>query len=484
MPFVTTPEGAAAGGSIRQLPVRWALAALSLSMLLSSLGISIVNIALPTLANVFGAPFQHVQWVVLAYLLTITTLVVSVGRLGDIVGRRRLLLAGILVFTVGSALGAVAPTLALLIAARAVQGLGAAVMMALTMAFVGEIVPKNRTGNVMGLLGTMSAAGTALGPSLGGMLIAFGGWHMIFVVIVPLGGLALLLAWRALPADRAVVQTERKGFDVPGTLLLALTLAAYTVAMTFGRGSFGVFQLALLSVSVCGVGLFLYVESNAASPLLRPAMLRNPVLGARLAMSVLVSTVLMATLVVGPFYLSSALGLDAASVGLVVSAGPVAVVLTGVPAGRAVDRFGAGRITVAGLFTIATGCAALSILPETLGIAGYLVPILTVTIGYALFQTANNTAIMADVVPDRRGVVSGMLTLSRNLGLVTGTSVLGAVFAVASTATDIMAASPEAVATGMRTTFAVAAGLAVVAILCAFGRRALANRSTQGNAAL
>ena len=110
MPFVTTPEGAAAGGSIRQLPVRWALAALSLSMLLSSLGISIVNIALPTLANVFGAPFQHVQWVVLAYLLTITTLVVSVGRLGDIVGRRRLLLAGILVFTVGSALGAVAPS--------------------------------------------------------------------------------------------------------------------------------------------------------------------------------------------------------------------------------------------------------------------------------------------------------------------------------------------------------------------------------------
>ena len=121
---------------------RWALAGLSLSMLLSSLGTSIANVALPTLAQAFDASFQDVQWIVLAYLLAITTLIVSVGRLGDIIGRRRLLLAGIVLFTVASLLCGAAPTLWLLIAARAAQGLGAAIMMALAMAFVGETVPK------------------------------------------------------------------------------------------------------------------------------------------------------------------------------------------------------------------------------------------------------------------------------------------------------------------------------------------------------
>ena len=155
---------------------RWALASLSLAMLLSSLGTSIANVGLPTLAQAFNASFQDVQWVVLSYLVAITTLIVSVGRLGDVIGRRRLLLSGITLFTGASLLSAAAPSLVLLIAARAVQGLGAAVMMALTMAFVGDIVAKSRTGSVMGLLGTMSATGTALGPALGGSLIAACGW--------------------------------------------------------------------------------------------------------------------------------------------------------------------------------------------------------------------------------------------------------------------------------------------------------------------
>src|SRR5262249_14909038 len=149
--------------------VRGALAGLSLAMLLSSLSTSIANVALPSLARAFAAPFQDVQWVVLAYLLAVTTVIVSVGCLGDIIGRRRLLLAGLLVFTFASVLCAAAPTLWWLITARAAQGLGAAVMMALTMAFVGETVAKEQTGSAMGLLGTMSAIGTALGPSLGGV---------------------------------------------------------------------------------------------------------------------------------------------------------------------------------------------------------------------------------------------------------------------------------------------------------------------------
>ena len=398
-------------------------------MLLSSLGTSIANVGLPTFAQAFDASFQEVQWIVLAYLLAITTLIVSVGRLGDITGRRRLLLAGIFLFTLASVLCGVAPTLWLLIAARAAQGLGAAIMMALTMALVGETVPKERTGSAMGLLGTMSAIGTALGPSLGGVLIAGFGWPALFLINVPLGILTFLLAHRFLPLDRREPQADRAGFDHVGTLLLALTLAAYALAMTIGRGSFGRFNMALLLAAVSGVGLFVLAESRAASPLIRLAMFRNPVLSAGFAMSTLVTTVVMATLVVGPFYLSGALALDAARVGLVMSSGPIVAALTGAPAGRIVDRFGAHRMSIVGLVGMAVGTSILPMLPTRFGVPGYIAPLVVITAGYALFQAANNTAVMTNIRPDQRGVISGMLNLSRNLGLITGASAMGAVFA-------------------------------------------------------
>ena len=464
-------------------------------MLLSSLGTSIANVGLPTLAEAFNASFQEVQWVVLAYLLAITTLIVSAGRLGDIIGRRRLLLTGIGLFTVASSLSGVAPTLWLLIVARAAQGLGAAIMMALTMAFVGETVPKAKTGSAMGLLGTMSAIGTALGPSLGGVLIAGLGWRAIFLVNLPLGILTFFLAYRHLPADRREPKTDRAGFDHVGTLLLALTLAAYALAVTIhhndGRGNFGSLNMALLLAAAFGVGLFVLAEARVKSPLIRLAMFRDPVLSASLATSALVSTVMMATLVVGPFYLSRALGLDTAMVGLVLSVGPLVVALTGVPAGRIADRFGAQRITIVGLTSMAAGAFILSMLPATLGIVGYIAPIVVITAGYALFQTGNNTAVMTDIRPDQRGVISGMLNLSRNLGLITGASVMGAVFAFAAATVDvamadITTARPEAVATGMRITFAVAAILIVAALAIAVEiyRRSLRNRTLAPEAKL
>ncbi|MEI6724903.1 MAG: MFS transporter [Actinomycetes bacterium] len=466
-------EEAVTGSAIRAPSVWWILASLSLSMLLSALGTSIANVALPTLAHAFTASFQEVQWVVLAYLLAITTLIVSVGRLGDITGRRRLLLAGLLLFTGASFLCGVAPTLWMLIAARAAQGLGAAIMMALTLAFVGETVSREKIGSAMGLLGTMSAIGTALGPSLGGVLIAGLGWRAIFFVNLPLGVLAFVLAYRYLPADRRAPKAERAGFDNVGTLLLALTLAAYALAMTIGHGRFGPLNVALLMAALVGIGLFVSTEARATSPLIRLTMFRNRVLSAGLAMSALVSTVMMATLVVGPFYLSRAFGLDAALVGIVMSVGPLVAALTGVPAGRIVDRLGAHLMTVVGLVGMTVGSSALFVIPARFGIPGYVAPLVVITAGYALFQAANNSAVMTDSPPDQRGVTAGVLNLSRNLGLITGASVMGAVFALASRATDITTARPEAVAAGMRITFSVAAGLIVVALIIAVGSRGL-----------
>ncbi len=445
-------------------------------MLLSSLGTSIANVGLPTLAQAFTATFQDVQWVVLAYLLAITTLIVSVGRLGDLTGRRRLLLTGIFLFTAASVLCGFSPTLWLLIAARSVQGLGAAVMMALTMAFVGDTVPKAKTGSAMGVLGTMSAIGTTLGPSLGGALISGLGWRAMFLVNVPLGIGAFFLARRYLPVDRHVPKTDRAAFDYRGTLVLALTLAVYALAMTMGRGRFGSLNLALLLAAALGIGLFVLAEVKAASPLIQLELFRDPARSASLAMSTLVATVMMATLVVGPFYLSRTLGLNAASVGLALSVGPLLAALTSVPAGRIADRFGAQRMTIVGLSSMATGAFLLFLLPTSIGLTGYIAPIVVITVGYALFQTANNTAVMTDIQASQRGVISGLLNLSRNLGLITGASVMGAVFALASATTDITTARPEAIAHGMRITFAVAAILIVGALAIAVGSRAHARR--------
>src|SRR3954469_15548065 len=397
-PIIAGPDAAGAEIAERTRSARWVLAGLSLSMLLSSLSTSIANVGLPTLAQAFTASFQQVQWVVLAYLLAITTLIVSVGRLGDITGHRRLLLlAGIVLFTAVSILCGAASTLWLLIAARAMQGLGAAIMMALAMAFVGETVPKATTGSAMGLLGTMSAVGTALGPSLGGALISGFGWRAIFLVMVPLGALSFVLAYGTLPDDRRRTTAERPGFDPAGTMLLTLTLAAYALAMTVGRGHFGLLNMALLAAAVLGAGLFVLAEARVTSPLIRLALFCDAVLREGLATSILVSTVMMTTLVVGPFYLSRVLWLDAAFVGLVMSAGPFVAALAGVPAGRIVDRFSAERVTIAGLTGMAAGSFILSVMPAKFGIAGYVAPSVVITAGYALFQAANNTAVMRDV---------------------------------------------------------------------------------------
>lgn len=450
--------------------VRGGLVGLSLAMVLSSLGTSVASVALPTLASAFTASFHAVQWVVLAYLLAITTLIVSAGRLGDLVGRRRVLLAGIAVFTAASVVCGIAPTLGLLIAARAVQGVGAAIMMALTIALVGEAVPKARTGAAMGLLGTVSAIGTALGPSLGGVLIGGPGWRAIFLVNVPLGMAALVVVHRYLRADPPAPPTRAR-LDVTGTLVLVATLAACALAMTIGHGRFGLVNLALLGAAGLGAVGFVRAEARAKSPLIPLAMVRQPILRAGLVMSGLVATVMMTTLVVGPFYLGHGLGLDTAVVGLTMSAGPVVSAVTGVPAGRAVDRLGAQRMTVIGLLVLVTGCVLLAMLPPATGVAGYLAALVVTTVGYALFQAANNTAVMSEVLRDQRGVVSGLLNLSRNLGLITGASVMAAMFAFASATSAVTTTRPDAIATGTRITFATAALLGLVALVCMRRRR-------------
>ncbi|MDI1224775.1 MULTISPECIES: MFS transporter [Acinetobacter] len=379
---------------------------LGLSMLLASLGTSIVNIALPTLAEVFLLPFIQVQVVVIGYLISLTITVVIAGRLGDRYGCKSMLIVGLIIFSLASLLCSVAPSLWILVAARSFQGIGAAFLMTLAMALTRQTVSKSQLGRAMGMLGTISALGTALGPVLGGFLLVVSGWQSIFGLQFILAGIAIILARVLLPNDYIKKQ-------IP-----ALTS--------------------------------LQIDQN-----ITPNLMVNS----------LVAAVMMTTLVIGPFYLSLGLNLDQIQVGLIMGIGPVVAILSGIPSGRLVDRWGSRYIVITGLIFLIIGSSMLAILPKLMGLSGYIMPIIILTSGYQLFQAANNTMTLADVPKARQGMVSGLLSLSRNMGLIIGASVMGAIFSFGVGTNQLTQATALAIIDGMQLTFICAGALMVVGLL-------------------
>ncbi|MCS3460724.1 MFS transporter [Aeromonas sp. BIGb0445] len=402
---------------------RAGLLALGLATLLPMLAGSMANMVLPALGQVFAVPFASVQWVLVAYLLGITCLTVVAGRLGDRFGRRRLLLWGMVLFSLASLLCALAPTIGWLIAARVLQGAGAACMLSLALAMVGQLVPPARRGWSMGLLGTLSACGTALGPSFGGLLIDGLGWQAPFLLLVPLSLLALGCARLGLPRDGSSPQKER--MNLASLSLLVAALLCYGLALTSG----GTLALGLWAGALLVTTLFIRRERLDSSPLLPLVLLATPRLRGGLLASALVASVMVLTLLIGPFYLRGVFDLDMATVGLMISGGPLLAALTGMPAGWLVDRLGARQVVRLGLAVMGTAALGLAGAAGQFGTLGYLLPILLLTVGYALFQTANNSAVVGEASEQTRGAVAGLLTLSRNLGQLTGVAGLGGLFA-------------------------------------------------------
>jgi MFS family permease len=402
---------------------RAGLLALGLATLLPMLAGSMANMVLPALGQVFAVPFASVQWVLVAYLLGITCLTVVAGRLGDRFGRRRLLLWGMGLFALASLLCALAPTIGWLIAARVLQGAGAACMLSLALAMVGQLVPPARRGWSMGLLGTLSACGTALGPSFGGLLIDGLGWQAPFLLLVPLSLLALGCARLGLPRDGSSPQKER--MNLASLSLLVAALLCYGLALTLG----GPLALWWGAGALLVTALFIRRERLDSSPLLPLVLLATPRLRGGLLASALVASVMVLTLLIGPFYLRGVFDLDMATVGLMISGGPLLAALTGMPAGWLVDRLGARQVVRLGLAVMGTAALGLAGAAGQFGPLGYLLPILLLTAGYALFQTANNSAVVGEASEQTRGAVAGLLTLSRNLGQLTGVAGLGGLFA-------------------------------------------------------
>lgn len=441
------------------------VAPLAAVMVVAALGTSLVNVVLPAVADEFDVAMPSVQWVTLAFLLSSTVLIVPMGRWADTLGRARVLRLGLGVFVLASLLASVAPSLGVLIAARAVQGAGAAAMLSLPVALVRETVAKDHMGRAMGMIGSSMATGMALGPALGGVLAASSlGWHGTVFLLVPLGVAAWLLL-RKLPAAR-VAAPQRKSLDVAGLSLLATVLAGYAVALTLTPGGW-LGTAGLLLVVVLGLFAWVRVEKRAAAPLVDLGKLRELGIFGGLAMNFCGSLIMMTFTIIPPFYLTLGLGLDMGWMGLAMAVGPVAAILTGVPAGRWVDRWGARRMTAVGLAAMTAAALGFAVLVPLWGVAGFLVAAVVLTPGNQMFMAGNNTAIMSRAGAEQQGAVSGMLTLARNLGFITATAVMALVFNLAVDSAD----GPAGATLGMAASFGLAAIVGVLAVSLAGSRR-------------
>jgi len=403
------------------------MAAVAMGIFLATIDGSIVNVALPTLVRTFDTEFAIVQWVVLAYLLSVTTLLLSIGRLADMIGKKRLYASGLVVFTAGSVLCGLAFSIYSLIAFRVVQSVGAAMIMALGPAIITETFPASERGKALGISGMMVSLGVITGPTLGGLILQSLSWHWIFFVNLPVGILGLFLVLRFVPATRPA---GGQRFDLPGAAALFLCLSTFLFGLTLGqRSGFGQLPVqALLAAAAGFLFLFITIERKASHPMIDLSLFQNGLFSINLITGFLTFVSSAGVLMLMPFYLENMLGYSPRSVGLLLAVLPIALGITAPIAGSLSDRFGTRPLAAIGLAVLVVGFLAVSTLSLDTTPLGYILRFLPIGIGAGLFQSPNNSAVMGAAPRNRLGIASGLLALTRTLGQVTGIAILGALW--------------------------------------------------------
>lgn len=411
---------------------------------MGQLDASIVTLALPRLSQELHASVGVVEWVALTYLLVLVATVATLGRLADAVGRKLLYVYGFAVFTAGSALCGLAPTLAILIAARALQAVGAAMLQANSVALITEAMPPRLLGRGIGVQGTAQALGLALGPAVGGALLALGGWRLIFLINLPAGVIGLTLGWFLLPRSRSRrALGERDRF---GAVLLGFAVAGPLLYLSLaGRAGYvdPPLLVALIGGSVAAV-TFVRRERRLADPLIDLSLLRRPALSTGLSSGLVSYLVLFGTLVVVPYFLSAE-HVNAALVGLQLAVLPVAIGISAPIAGRLTDRLSARPLTVGGLLLTGAGLIEIACSQGTIGL---LVGLALAGLGLGAFTPANNATIMSASPTGHAGVVGGLLNMTRGIGTALGVAIASALYITASGATSA-SASPANAANGL-----------------------------------
>jgi EmrB/QacA subfamily drug resistance transporter len=400
------------------------LAAIMLGSIMGPIDASIVNVVLPTITQSFSVGISTAQWVPMIYLLTISSLLLFYGRLGDILGYKKVYLSGLAGFVIASGLCGLSPAIHWLITFRAIQGLAAGMMMAVPYAIITASFPPTERGKVLGINAISISAGLAIGPSLGGLITSVLGWRFVFLINIPIGIAGLLWGRHVIP--------ELKGqlgkIDIPGMATAFISL--FSILLFVNRfQSLGLSYttgIMLLVAVLAGIG-FLLIESRVTQPMLNLSLFRNVTFSLANVSALLNFMSQYVMVFLTPFYLQRVLHYAPNNVGLIMTSSPLAVMVVAPFSGSLSDRMGTRTLACLGAGTCALSLFLISQLPVSASSADIVWRLALFGLGTGIFQSPNNSAVMGSAPRPHLGIASGILATMRNVGMVLGIATGGAV---------------------------------------------------------
>lgn len=453
--------------SIRERPDSYwyAVGAVCIGAFMGQLDASIVTIAFPSFERAFHSGVESVTWVGLAYLISLVAFVTIVGRFADMAGRKLLYVYGFGVFAVASAACGLAPDLPALVVLRVAQGVGAAMLQANSLAIIKLAAPAGRLARAIGVQGAAQALGLALGPSIGGALIAAGGWRLIFYVNVPVGIVGLAAGWFFIPRSRDL--RPRAGLDWTGLIWFVPSIASLLVAITFGNhlGWSSAAVIVLFVVFAAFGAAFFLRERSARHPMVDLRLFSNRAFSSGIASALAAYLVTFGALLIAPFVLERDLGAGPSQAGLDLMVMPVALGAVALVAGRFADRVGVRVLTTTGMVIVAATSFVLALSEPTTGVV--VGGLALIGAGFGCFTPSNNAATLATVPRGQSGEASGVVNVTRAIGTSLGLALTGLVFALGG-GDHQRAAS---VVRGYHDALFFLAGVALVAAAIALARR-------------
>lgn len=404
------------------------LSLVAVGIFMSTLDGSIVNVALPTIMTELGVPLTTIKWVVVIYLLTISSLLLFFGRLSDIRGRRWVYSRGLAVFSLGSLLCGLSPGATWLIISRALQGVGAAMIMACTPALVVDVFPLQERGRALGMVGTVVAGGLTMGPALGGILLQFFPWRVIFYINVPVGAAAAAATIMLLKGGPETV--SREPIDWLGTILLIVCFPALLTTLSRG-GEWGYTSpqtLSLICVFVVCLLLLIVAETRTRYPVVEPSLFSVRLFSVSIAAAVTLFISLFTLSFMMPFYLVNPAGFPMAKTGGILVI-PFFFLFIGAPiAGTLSDKIGSRLLCTLGMSFMAFSLLSFSLMPASTNIWPVAWRLALAGIGTATFTSPNSAAAMSAVTQQRRGIAAALVATARNLGMVFGVAAAAVIF--------------------------------------------------------
>ncbi len=404
------------------------LSLVAVGIFMSTLDGSIVNVALPTIMAELGVPLTTVKWVVVIYLLTVSSLLLFFGRLSDIRGRRWVYSQGLAVFSLGSLLCGLAPNAAWLIVWRALQGVGAAMIMACTPALVVDVFPAQERGRALGMVGMVVAGGLTMGPALGGILLQFFHWRVIFYINVPVGAAAAAAVLVLLRGGPETISPEP--IDWPGTILLMVCFPALLTALSRG-GEWGYTSpqtLGLVCVFLVCLILLVVVETRSRFPIVEPALFSVRLFSVSIAAAVTLYISLFTISFIMPFYLVNPAGFPMAKTGGILVIPFFFLFICAPIAGSLSDKIGSRLLCTLGLSCMALSLLSFARMPAGTDIWPVAWRLALAGIGTATFTSPNSAAAMSAVAQQRRGIAAALVATARNLGMVFGVATAAVIF--------------------------------------------------------